>query len=96
MIDLRLTALVSAGLFIAGCQGDAPQAPSVSGACIPEKAQSLTGQARVSDEQARQITGAGLVRQIGPGDPVTMDYNPNRVTIETDPTSGTIVRASCG
>jgi hypothetical protein len=43
-----------------------------------------------------QITGASLVRQIEPGQGVTMDYRPERVTIETDPNTGTILRASCG
>jgi glutamine phosphoribosylpyrophosphate amidotransferase len=56
----------------------------------------LAGKNRISDQQAMQQTGATLVRQIKPGDPVTMDFHQERVTIETDPDSGRIVRAACG
>jgi hypothetical protein len=52
--------------------------------------------ARLTDEQARKMTGATLVRQIKPGQGVTMDYRQERVTIETDPRMDKIVRASCG
>lgn len=43
-----------------------------------------------------QLTGATIVRQIKPGNPVTMDFRQERVTIETDEKTGKIVRASCG
>ncbi|MBB6189935.1 hypothetical protein FHS51_000138 [Sphingobium wenxiniae] len=50
----------------------------------------------MTDEQAMQKTGATIVRQIAPGQGVTMDYRQERVTIETDPGTGKIVRAACG
>ena len=56
----------------------------------------MTGKARVSDAEAQQITGATIVRQIRPGQGVTMDYRKERVTIETDPKSGRVIRAYCG
>ena len=59
-------------------------------------AEALAGKARVSDAEAQQATGATIVRQIRPGQGVTMDYRRERVTIETDPKSGKIVRAYCG
>ena len=62
----------------------------------PDAAAALTGKARMSDAEARQATGASIVRQIQPGQPVTMDYRRERVTIETDAASGKIVRAFCG
>lgn len=36
------------------------------------------------------------MRQIAPGQPVTHDYRDNRVTLETDPASGRVLRATCG
>lgn len=64
--------------------------------CRPDAAESLVGADRVTDQEAKRLTGAALVRQIKPGDPVTLDYRQERVTIETDQTSGKIVRAMCG
>ena len=43
-----------------------------------------------------RLTGANIVRQIAPGQPVQQDYTDARVTIETDPASGRVVRAYCG
>lgn len=88
------TALTILGL--AACQSPMPSAQATPGACRPDAAQALAGKDRVSDDQARQLTGATLVRQIAPGQPVTMDYRQERVTIETDPKTGKIVRAFCG
>ncbi|WP_225906388.1 I78 family peptidase inhibitor [Ensifer canadensis] len=56
----------------------------------------MAGKDRISDEDAKQITGATIVRQLQPGDPATMDFRQERVTIETDPATGKIVRAMCG
>jgi hypothetical protein len=66
------------------------------GLCRQDAAQMLTGKQRVSDRRAKRLTGASIVRQIRPGDPVTMDFRRERVTIETNPATGRIVRASCG
>jgi hypothetical protein len=43
-----------------------------------------------------QLSGAKTVRQIQLGDMVTQDFREDRVTIETDPASGGVVRATCG
>jgi hypothetical protein len=51
---------------------------------------------KVTDAEAMRLTGATIVRQIRPGDPVTMDFRPERITIETDGKTGRIVRAYCG
>jgi len=87
-------ALLSLGL--AGCQKEPPIAEASEGTCKPEAAQALVGRDRVTDEQAKQLTGATIVRQVKPGDPVTMDFREDRVTIETDADTGKIVRATCG
>lgn len=90
-----------AALTLAACQSDAQQAPmgavpGLPGACSEDAAEALAGKARVSDAEAQQATGATIVRQIRPGQGVTMDYRKERVTIETDPKTGKIVRAYCG
>ena len=67
-----------------------------AGICDGRAAEALVGTDRITDEQAMQLTGATKVRQIAPGAPVTMDYLPERVTIETDESTSRIVRALCG
>lgn len=74
----------------AGAQVDAPVGP-----CRPDDAAALVGRDRISDDEAKRLTGATLVRQVAPGDAVTSDFRVERVTIETDPATGKIVSASC-
>lgn len=87
-------------LLLAGCVANetpgAPPPPGGGSMCEPARAQALVGGPRVTDEEARQRTGASLVRQIRPGDPITMDFQDARVTITTDPASGVIREARCG
>lgn len=97
--SLSAGALMLAGLTVAACQSEAPQGQpgnNTSGICRREAAEALAGKARIDDAQAMQMTGASLVRQIKPGEGVTMDYRQERVTIETDPKTGKILRAFCG
>uniref|UniRef100_A0A9E8A0U7 I78 family peptidase inhibitor n=1 Tax=Bosea sp. NBC_00436 TaxID=2969620 RepID=A0A9E8A0U7_9HYPH len=101
MVGRKLLAagtLSLAALTLAACQSDAQQAPvgDAPGLCRAEAAEALAGKARISDVEAQQATGATIVRQIRPGQGVTMDYRRERVTIETDPKTGKIVRAFCG
>jgi hypothetical protein len=67
-----------------------------TGRCDPVAARALVGKPKPTDKEARQGTGAVIVRHIAPGQPVTHDYRDNRVTLETDPTSGRVVGATCG
>lgn len=90
----RLAGLVAAVLLFAAGHSDS-QAASV-GVCNPAAAEALTGKNRISDRSAKRLTGATIVRQIRPGQGVTMDYRRERVTIETDPRTRKIVRAFCG
>lgn len=83
-------------LAVAGCESEQDSPGMQAGLCDPAAAETLVGQDAVSDARAAELTGAKIVRQVGPGDPVTMDFREERVTIETDPESGKIVRASCG
>lgn len=94
-------ALSLAALTLAACQSDAQQAPveaapGLPGTCREDAAEALSGKARIGDAEAQQITGATIVRQIRPGQSVTMDYRKERVTVETDPKTGKIIRAYCG
>lgn len=90
--------LVLAIFTIVASQGVTRHAEAAGGAgiCRRDAAEALTGKKRITNAQAKRITGASIVRQIKPGQPVTMDYREERVTIETDPKTGRIVRAFCG
>jgi hypothetical protein len=94
----RLAAIASLLLLAAtaGCQMAPAASADQRGLCQRAKAEALAGRDRITDDEARQLTGASLVRQVKPGDGVTMDYREERVTIETDPETGKIIRAYCG
>jgi hypothetical protein len=97
---LHFSAPIVAGallLTLSACQQQ-PEAPIMAsaGLCKDEAAQAMVGKPKPTDEEAKRLTGAKVVRQVAPGDPVTMDFQQDRVTIETDPSSGLVVRASCG
>lgn len=64
--------------------------------CAPDEARKLIGQAGLTNDQIKKVTKAELIRNIAPGQPVTMDYRENRITITTDPVSKKIIDASCG
>lgn len=100
MIYARHFAALAASLLLlgaAGCQKEPESTEAqTEGSCKPAAAEALAGKDRISDEDAKQLTSATIVRQLKPGDPATMDFREERVTIETDPATGKIVRATCG
>ncbi len=65
--------------------------------CAAGKAQSLIGQ--VADAatvaEALRISGASTARIVRPGQPIAMDYQTYRLTVEVD-TKNKIIRLSCG
>jgi hypothetical protein len=63
---------------------------------LPEEAQKLVGKTGLSEAQIKQLTKSEIVRSVQPGQPVTMDYRDNRVTVSIDPVSKKITHASCG
>lgn len=102
MIHNRLFAAgaLVAGLALAGCTvsagGDTPPPADCGAAALAGKTgQPVTGQTaadlRVGGEP---VQSQGHVRVLAPGQPATMDFRPDRLTIETD-TSGNLVRAQC-
>lgn len=80
----------------AGGPATAFAAPAKAKTCNLQAAQKLVGKKKPTDARAKRLTGATTVRQIGPGDMVTQDFRQDRVTIETDPATGRVTKASCG
>ncbi|CAN7706398.1 I78 family peptidase inhibitor [Neorhizobium tomejilense] len=78
------------------CNGRTVSSASPQRICAPTAAQALAGKPRLTDQEVMRLTGATIVRQIRPDQMVTHDFRGNRVTIETDPATGRIVRATCG
>ncbi|MER9586061.1 I78 family peptidase inhibitor [Mesorhizobium sp. M0276] len=74
----------------------APTVTAETGICNPEAAQRLVGRPRLTDDDAKRLTGAAIVRQIAPGQPVIQNYSNARLTVEPEPATGRIVRAVCG
>lgn len=91
-----LTGLAGVAALVTACQSETAASLPPSGVCDRDAIQSLVGRDKVSDAEAKRLTGATIVRQIEPGQPVTMDYRQERATIETDPKTGKIARAFCG
>ena len=104
MNPIRSLAVVTlAGLLptLAACTApttDEPVAGNPPGhaRCDSQAAGRLVGGQKPGDDEARRVSGAAVVRHIAPGDAVTQDYNEARVTVETDPSTGRVVKASCG
>lgn len=64
--------------------------------CSAEEAKRLVGQSNLSKDQIKVLTKSQIVRMVQPGQPVTMDYRAERVTVTVDPSSKKITAASCG
>ena len=92
----RLAVLTIAFAFVAGGNSLSHAANRQHGICNKAAADALAGRHRISNRTAKRLTGATIVRQIKPGQGVTMDYRRERLTIETHPRTRKIVRAFCG
>jgi hypothetical protein len=64
--------------------------------CLAEEAKVLVGKTGLTDNEIKQKTQSEIIRRIAPGQPVTMDYRSNRITVTIDPVSKKITHASCG
>jgi hypothetical protein len=77
----------------------APAAPAMPsrGSCDASKAQSFVGQKSSADvqEQARGASGASMARTLQPGQPITKEFNGERLNLYVDETN-TIIRINCG
>jgi len=96
MSRARLIGLTAVVFILGSGSAISQAAPHRPGICNQAAAASLGGKNRISDRRAKRLTGATIVRQIRPGQGVTMDYRRERITIETHPRTKKIVRAFCG
>lgn len=92
--------LILAAITLTACANHPEQAPSQQTQtmtnCVSEEATKLVGQTGLSEAVIKTKTKAETVRMVSPGQPVTLDYRSNRVTVVTDPQTKIIVQASCG
>ncbi|MCO8101265.1 I78 family peptidase inhibitor [Acinetobacter indicus] len=72
------------------------QQPNTMTNCISEEATKLVGKIGLSEAVIKAKTKAEIVRMVAPGQPVTLDYRANRITVVTDQQTKIIVHASCG
>jgi hypothetical protein len=74
-----------------------PVPPATAAACDDSQAQWAIGK-KVTDadvEQARKDTGAGTARTLKPNQPVTMEFNANRLNLDLDE-AGMVTAIRCG
>lgn len=74
-----------------------PTPPAVATACDDSQAQWAVGK-KVTDadvEQARKDSGAQTARTLKPNQPVTMEFNANRLNLDLDET-GAVTAIRCG
>lgn len=66
-------------------------------ACDASKAQFAVGQAYTAAlaEQARKAAGAAVARRLMPGQAVTMEFNEQRLNLDTDE-KGVVTGVNCG
>ncbi|MCO8109667.1 MULTISPECIES: I78 family peptidase inhibitor [Acinetobacter] len=92
--------LILAAVALTACANNPEQMPSqqpnTMTSCITDEATKLVGQTGLSEAVIKAKTKAEIVRMVAPGQPVTLDYRSNRVTVVTDPQTKIIVQVSCG
>ena len=71
-----------------------PQQPAM---CDAAPAQERVGEtySEALGQQLQELTGATILRAVREGDPVTMDFRPERLTVVWND-EGEIVKISCG
>lgn len=85
-------ALAAGALFVT-FTGPASSAPR-GGGCEAARAIKLVGKVAPSDAKLREATGAKVIRRAEKGQPVTLDYRPERLTVEIE--KGRIFAVNCG
>ncbi len=83
-------------LVLAGCTTEQAPPKVSQDTCSADASIKLVGQPRMADDEAMRLTNAKSVRQAGPNEPMTMDYNAQRLTIINDPATNKISSAICG
>ena len=90
-------------LALAGCAAQAPPVfvadndPAVGGPCRDAGLDQFKGRTASVEtgRELQRVSGARLIRWVLPGMAVTMDFSPERLTVQLD-SANRIVRASCG
>lgn len=92
-----MPSLLLAALLLA--EPDAGRARSIAELhpCRADGAQALVGRAASAGAvaEAMRLSGAAQARIVRPGEPITMDYSTDRITIEVD-ARNCIIRLDCG
>ena len=89
---------ITASLLLAGCTtASAPPPPAQGGTCHDEALAAFAGREATSAVLAEleRASGAKTMRVVQPGMMVTMDFSPDRVTVQIAP-GNRIERANCG
>lgn len=96
MTPIRILPLAALSVALtAACTPETPP-EATPFTCRSGDATRLVGQVNPTEAAIKALTGAGTVRQLGPNQPMTMDYRFDRVTVIKDPATGRILRATCG
>ncbi|MFV5403365.1 I78 family peptidase inhibitor [Acinetobacter sp. 228] len=92
--------LILAAVALTACAGtpetEVVHKPEMMKKCVPESAAKLARTTLSSEADIKSKTNAEVVRLVAPGQPITKDYNPGRVTVIADPKTQTILKAFCG
>lgn len=88
---MRFLTLLCAPLLLAACVVDEPAIPPEPDACNAAALQGLVGQPAAA---ARAMELPAGTRIVGPGDPVTADFRPDRLNIEIG-ADGRVARVAC-
>lgn len=64
--------------------------------CVPEEAKKLIGLKNLTEDKMKEQTKSSIVRIVKLGQPITMDYRTDRVTVTIDPMTQKVIKASCG
>ncbi|WP_335977314.1 I78 family peptidase inhibitor [Acinetobacter calcoaceticus] len=64
--------------------------------CDPIKVKNLIGKTDLTEKQVLSMTNARTYRSAYPGEAVTEDFRPDRVTVVIDPKTKRIIDSACG
>ncbi|WP_320407899.1 I78 family peptidase inhibitor [Acinetobacter calcoaceticus] len=64
--------------------------------CDPIKVKNLIGKTGLTEKQVLSMTNARTYRSAYPGEAVTEDFRPDRVTVVIDPKTKRIIDSACG
>lgn len=64
--------------------------------CDPIKVKNLIGKTGLTEKQVLSMTNARIYRSAYPGEALTEDFRPDRVTVVMDPKTKRIIASACG